>query len=107
MPDIGVVLSLEGKVAVVTGGSRGIGAAIVRMFVQAGAKVLFNYQRAEAEANRLAQDCGGEKHCVAIRAELSSAEAAAQLVKTAAERFGKVNVLVGTPRVWPPPTVPQ
>src|ERR1700682_1205229 len=101
MPDKGVVLSLEGKVAVVTGGSRGIGAAIVRMFVQAGAKVLFNYQRAEADANRLAQDCGGDKHCVAVQAELASPEAAAQLVKTAVERFGRVDVLIGNHGVWP------
>src|ERR1700682_2525332 len=106
MLDKGVVLSLEGKVAVVTGGSRGIGAAIVRMFVRDGAKVLFNYQRAETEANRLAQDCGGEKHCVAVRAELSSPESAAQLVKAAVEHFGRVDVLVGNHGVWPPQDVP-
>jgi 3-oxoacyl-[acyl-carrier protein] reductase len=46
MPEKGVVLSLEGQVAVVTGGSRGIGAAIVRMFTRAGARVVFNYQKA-------------------------------------------------------------
>ena len=39
-----VTLSLEGKVALITGGSRGIGAAVVRAFVAAGARVLFNYQ---------------------------------------------------------------
>jgi 3-oxoacyl-[acyl-carrier protein] reductase len=106
MPDKGVVLSLEGKVAVVTGGSRGIGAAIVRMFVRAGARVLFNYQRAEAEAGRLAHACGGEKHCVAVQAELSSPEAAARMVKSAVEHFGRVDVLVGNHGVWPPQDVP-
>ena len=49
----GVMLSLDGRVAVVTGGSRGIGAAIVRMFVQAGGRVVFNYQKAKEEAQRL------------------------------------------------------
>lgn len=106
MSDQGVKLSLEDKVAVVTGGSRGIGAAIVGMFVRAGAKVLFNYQRAEAVAHRLVQECGGEKHCVATRAELSSADAAAKLVKAAVEHFGKVDVLVGNHGVWPPQDVP-
>ena len=43
---MGVELSLAGKTALVTGGSRGIGAATVRLFVQAGARVVFNYQRA-------------------------------------------------------------
>jgi 3-oxoacyl-[acyl-carrier protein] reductase len=106
MPDKGVVLSLEGKVAVVTGGSRGIGAAIVRMFVRAGAKVLFNYQRAEAEANRLVHECGGEKHCAAVQAELSSPEASARLIKAAVEHFGKVDVVVGNHGIWPSQEVP-
>ena len=43
-------LSLSDRTALVTGGSRGIGAAIVRMFVKAGARVVFNYQHAQAEA---------------------------------------------------------
>src|SRR5207237_6710695 len=57
MAGTGVVLSLENRVAVVTGGSRGIGAAIVRLFAQAGARVLFNYQKAKAEADRLVKEC--------------------------------------------------
>src|SRR5215467_2620466 len=50
MAEKGVILSLEGRVAVVTGGSRGIGAAIVRLFSRAGARVVFSYQKAGKEA---------------------------------------------------------
>src|ERR1043166_7269304 len=72
----GIVLSLEGRVAVVTGGSRGIGAAIVRMFTQAGARVVFNYQKQRKEADDFGGECGGEKQCLAVQADFSSAEAA-------------------------------
>src|SRR5215472_10785065 len=72
MTERAVVLSLQNRVALVTGGSRGIGAAIVRLFVQAGAQVAFNYQRARDQAEKLAEECGGKKRCLAVAAELSS-----------------------------------
>jgi 3-oxoacyl-[acyl-carrier protein] reductase len=99
-------MSLEDRVAVVTGGSRGIGAAIVRMFVKAGARVIFSYQRAEEEARQLAQECGGESHCVGVKADLATAESARPLISEALKRFGKVDVLVGNHGVWPPHDVP-
>src|SRR5437016_13493813 len=95
MPTNGVVLSLENQVTVVTGGSRGIGAAIVRMFRTSGARVVFNYQQAKTEAERLATECGGSKECLAVQADLSSSEAAARLVAAAVDHFGRVDVLIG------------
>jgi 3-oxoacyl-[acyl-carrier protein] reductase len=106
MPGSGVVLSLEGRVAVVTGGSRGIGAAIVRMFSQAGARVVFNYQKAASEAEKLAEECGGSQHCVAVKAELSSSAAAKPLIDAAVERFGRLDIIVGNHGVWPPHDAP-
>jgi 3-oxoacyl-[acyl-carrier protein] reductase len=106
MPEKGVVLSLEGRVAVVTGGSRGIGAATVRLFTQAGARVVFNYQKAAKEAEDLSWECGGVKQCVALRAELSSSETAKPLVDAAIEHFGKIDILVGNHGVWPPHDAP-
>jgi 3-oxoacyl-[acyl-carrier protein] reductase len=106
MSEKGVVLSLEGRVAVVTGGSRGIGAAIVRMFTAAGARVLFNYQKARSEAELLADECGGSAQCVAVQAELASPESAGDLVKAATDRFGSMDIMVGNHGVWPPHDAP-
>ena len=106
MPEQGIVLSLEGRVAVVTGGSRGIGAAIVRLFTQAGGRVLFNYHKAAAEAEKLVAECGGPGQCAAIRAELSSSEAAGTLIEAAVRQFGRVDILVGNHGIWPPQDTP-
>lgn len=100
------MLSLEGRVAVVTGGSRGIGAAIVRLFAQAGARVVFNYQKAAAEAERLATECGGRARCIAVQADLSSSSAAKTLIDAATKHFGRLDIVVGNHGVWPPQDVP-
>ena len=65
-----VSLDLSGKVALVSGGSRGIGAACVRMFAEAGAQVGFSYQKAADRAEKLVQDCGKER-CHAVQSDLA------------------------------------
>ena len=94
-------LSLPGQVALITGGSHGIGAATVRMFVRAGARVVFNYLRAQAEAERIAQECGRDL-CHPVQADLTGTTAAESLVRTAVERFGSLDALVVNHGVWPP-----
>src|SRR5437588_2024393 len=106
MAERGVVLSLEDRVAVVTGGSRGIGAAIVRLFAQAGARVVFNYHKAAAEAEKLSAECGGSQRCIAVKAELSSSSAASLLVDAAIKQFGRLDIVVGNHGVWPPNDAP-
>jgi 3-oxoacyl-[acyl-carrier protein] reductase len=98
----GVVLSLEGRVALITGGSRGIGAATVKMFRQAGAKVVFNYRSAEEQARALVAECGGEEMCRAVRQELSTPADGASLVAAAMQAFGRLDCLVANHGVWPP-----
>src|SRR5664279_4132752 len=98
-------LTLNSKVALITGGSRGIGAAAVRLFVAAGAKVAFNYQAAKAQAQDLVRECGAE-NCRAVQSDLSTTEAALQLVSSAISVFGRLDILVANHGIWPPEDVP-
>lgn len=99
-------LSLEGKVALITGGSRGIGAETVRLFAQAGARVVFNYHRAREQAAELAAECGGAGHCVAIEQELSTPASGRALVDGAVRAFGRLDILVVNHGIWPPEDAP-
>lgn len=99
-----VCLSLQNKVALVTGGSRGIGAATVRMFVEAGASVFFNYEKSRAQAERLVDELGKDK-CAAVACNLSGTATAPALVAEALRRFGRLDILVVNHGVWPPQSV--
>jgi 3-oxoacyl-[acyl-carrier protein] reductase len=105
MNDIGVALSLRDQVALISGGSRGIGAAAVRLFVMAGARVAFGYERAADDAARLVAECGADR-CVAFQADLATPDAAAGLVAATIGRFGRLDCLVANHGVWPPEDVP-
>jgi 3-oxoacyl-[acyl-carrier protein] reductase len=100
-----VSLSLSNKVALITGGSRGIGAATVRLFAAAGAKVVFSYQRAKSQADALAKECGSA-NCHAIASNLDGADSAHALVTEAAKHFGRLDILVANHGVWPAQDVP-
>ncbi len=101
----GVELSLRGKVALITGGSRGIGAACVRMFARAGAQVVFSYQKASGRAEELVKECG-DQHCAAVQADLDDAQSAKRLVEAAVKKFGRLDCLVVNHGIWPPDDVP-
>jgi 3-oxoacyl-[acyl-carrier protein] reductase len=98
-------LSLDSKVALITGGSRGIGASAVRLFVEAGARVVFNYQSAKAQADELVRECGAA-NCRAVQCDLSSAAAGEQLVSAAIAAFGQLDVMVANHGIWPPEDAP-
>jgi 3-oxoacyl-[acyl-carrier protein] reductase len=95
-----VPLSLEGKVALITGGSRGIGAAAVRLFRQAGARVAFNYRSAASAAHALSAELGGPKACLAIEQELASPQQGRELVAETLRAFGRLDALVVNHGVW-------
>jgi 3-oxoacyl-[acyl-carrier protein] reductase len=100
----GVCISLKDRVAVVTGGSRGIGAAIVKTFCAAGAKVVFNYRQARPAADALAAGCGGS--AIAVKANLAKVHDAEKLVAEAVKRFGRLDILVANAGIWNADDVP-
>lgn len=101
----GISLSLEGRVALITGGSRGIGASTVKLFISAGAKVVFSYKSAQKEAENIVRECGPE-NCLAVASGLDGAAPAAELVAATVRRFGRLDILVANHGVWVPEAVP-
>ena len=86
-------ISLEGQVAVVTGGSRGIGRAITEAFLRAGADVVVNYNRTPVEELKaLAAELG--RKLVDVQADVSQMADCERIIGAAIEAFGKVDVLV-------------
>jgi 3-oxoacyl-[acyl-carrier protein] reductase len=87
--------ALRGHVALVTGGSRGIGAAIVRALGEAGCSVALNYRERTAEAEALAKNivaAGGR--AIAAGADVSKPDAVRDMVARAGEALGPVDILV-------------
>ncbi|MGB9754319.1 MAG: beta-ketoacyl-ACP reductase [Roseiflexus castenholzii] len=88
-------ISLKGKIAVVTGGSRGIGRAIATTLAAAGATVVVNYQRNAAAAEEtVAAITAADGAAISMQADVSAAEEVERLFKTVIERYGMVDILV-------------
>ncbi|MDV6347612.1 SDR family oxidoreductase [Nitrosomonas sp. Is35] len=87
--------TLQGKVAIVTGSGRGIGAEIALTLAKAGAKVIVNYAQNQAAADHVCAAItatGGE--CLAVQADVSDPAAVQQLFTAAIERFQHIDILV-------------
>jgi len=100
-----ISFSLDNKVALTTGGSRGIGAATVRMFVAAGARVMFNYEKSREKAEQLVSELGADR-CATVACDLSGTESAGELVAATVKRFGRLDILVANHGIWPPEDAP-
>jgi 3-oxoacyl-[acyl-carrier protein] reductase len=86
---------LRGRTALVTGGSRGIGAAISRALAEAGAAVAINYRARTDEANKLAEDLRKTGvHATTVQADVSLVEAVSKMVDTAKSELGTIDILI-------------
>jgi 3-oxoacyl-[acyl-carrier protein] reductase len=86
---------LEGRVALITGGSRGIGAAIARAFAEEGAAIAFSYRAAKDQADGVvgeieALGCS----VIAIRADVSKQEDVERMIRETVSKFGTIDILV-------------
>lgn len=91
-----------GKRAIVTGASRGIGAATARLLATAGADVVIGFQSRQGDAERVAADVRALGRRAALaRADIGTPDGAEQLVRTAVESLGGVDIYVANAGVWP------
>ncbi|MGK9475982.1 3-oxoacyl-[acyl-carrier-protein] reductase [Melioribacter sp. OK-6-Me] len=86
-------MKLKGKRAIVTGGTRGIGRAIVKELVKEGCSVVFTYHSSDDAARQLENELGNQK-VYGIKADATSFEDAEKTVKFAVEKLGGIDILV-------------
>jgi NAD(P)-dependent dehydrogenase (short-subunit alcohol dehydrogenase family) len=91
-------LDLTGKVVLITGGSRGIGAETARRMAAAGGHVIINYRRSESEANTLVAEIG--ENATAIQADVADPAALETMIDDVVARFGAIDVLVNNAAVF-------
>ncbi|PWV56067.1 SDR family NAD(P)-dependent oxidoreductase [Chitinophaga sp. S165] len=93
---------LENKVALVTGGSRGMGAAIVKQLAEAGAKVAFTYVRSAGKARELAADISNAtgQTVIALAADSASHTAVTAAVEEVVSAFGGIDILVNNAGIY-------
>ncbi|MEO5903188.1 MAG: glucose 1-dehydrogenase [Gemmatimonadaceae bacterium] len=100
------LIDLSGKCALVTGGSRGIGAAACRQLASAGANIMIGYRTRKADAEAVAGACrssGARAQCYA--ADVSTDAGAKALVAATVNAFGRLDIFVGNAGIWPPKDV--
>ncbi|HMF55136.1 MAG TPA: SDR family NAD(P)-dependent oxidoreductase [Pyrinomonadaceae bacterium] len=94
-------LNIKGRVAVISGGSRGIGRAVVQKFAEAGAHVSVNFLKDEEAALAVVEEARGlGVKAIALRADVSRPDDAEKLIQASLENFGRIDFLVCNAGVW-------
>jgi 3-oxoacyl-[acyl-carrier protein] reductase len=97
------MIDLSGKVALITGASRGIGAAAALKLAEAGASVAVNYLEREAEASKVVAAIRSRgARAIAIRADVSSYQEVGAMFERAVAEFGQLDILVANAGIWEP-----
>ena len=84
----------ENKVALITGGTRGIGKAIAKKFAEKGYDLIINYVSENTDLEKLKKDINSNNEILFVRANVGDFNSCEELVKKAIEKFGKIDVLV-------------
>src|SRR3989442_4653376 len=93
--------ALKGKVAVVTGASRGMGRATVECFAKLGASVVVNYLKDKSAATAAVDEItAAGVGALAVQADVSRADEATRVIEAAVERFGRLDFLVCNAGIW-------
>jgi 3-oxoacyl-[acyl-carrier protein] reductase len=95
-------LNLAGRVAVVTGGSRGIGKAVAERLAEAGARVVISYKSDETAATETVTNIAREYkvEALAVRSDVCDVAGAEHLIYTTNEKFGRLDILVCNAGIW-------
>jgi len=103
------LIDLSNKVALVTGGSRGIGAATAKMLAEVGARVAFTYRARQADAEAVAATISTQhpaSNPLILHADLSNPGECQRVVDDTVGEFGQLDIFVANAAIWPPDNVP-
>jgi 3-oxoacyl-[acyl-carrier protein] reductase len=101
------VIDLRGKRALVTGGSRGVGAATALLLAECGANVGIGYHSRQADAEQVVRQCAAlGVRAFAHQSDISTVAGAEELVERAQRELGGIDLFVGNAGIWPPDDVP-
>lgn len=87
-------MKLRGKVALITGSSRGIGKAIALLFAKEGAKIIVNYSKSEKEANEVLNEVKKVSEGIAIKCNVSNENQVKRMIAKIVKKFGKIDILI-------------
>lgn len=91
---------LEGKVAIITGASRGIGKAIAQRLARNGASIVINYSNNPAPAEALVKEIGPDR-AISVKADVSETAELRRLIEETVDKWGKIDILVNCAGILP------